>query len=168
MNERTLKPIIDAVTPLFPMLGASLAGPIGGIVGDLVAHVFGAQGQDPKVIAEKIVSDPDAKIKLATINYSHEEALSTLAYHMAVADNTDVQNARDREIEQLKVTGKRESFLPIFATLITLGFFAVIMFMTIVKVDPASQPILYTLLGVLGAAFGQATSYYCGSSHKSG
>ena len=53
-----------------PLLGTAIGGPAGGIVGGLIAQLFGADPTKPDDIMAKINSDPQAATKLQDLQQS--------------------------------------------------------------------------------------------------
>lgn len=55
----------------------------------------------------------------------------------------------------------------VLSTVITTGFFAVIILLMFAGIDATMKDVLLVLIGALGAAFGAVTQYFFGSSYGS-
>lgn len=78
----------------------------------------------------------------------------------------DKANARVREVEVVKATGKKDSTVTVLAGVIVIGFFAglvSLIFVTLAK-DSGTYELLYMMFGALIAKFGTVIDYFFGSS----
>ena len=80
----------------------------------------------------------------------------------------DKANARGREVEVTKTTGKRDFALIALAIVIVVGFFAGIVSLVFVHLDKGSgtYELLYMMFGALIAKFGTVVDYFFGASDK--
>lgn len=80
----------------------------------------------------------------------------------------DKSNARGREVEVTKTTGKRDYALITLAVVIVVGFFAGLVSLVFVTLDKGSgtYELLYMMFGALIAKFGTVVDYFFGSSDK--
>ena len=78
----------------------------------------------------------------------------------------DKSNARSREIEVVKSTGKRDYALISLAAVIVIGFFAGLVSLIFVTLDKGSgtYELLYMMFGALIAKFGTVIDYFFGAS----
>lgn len=78
----------------------------------------------------------------------------------------DKSNARSREIEVVKSTGKRDYALIALAAVIVIGFFAGLVSLVFVTLDKGSgtYELLYMMFGALGMKFGTVVDYFFGAS----
>ena len=78
----------------------------------------------------------------------------------------DKSNARNREIEVVKTTGKKDNTVTILAGVIVIGFFAGLISLVFVHLDKGSgtYELLYMMFGALIAKFGTVVDYFFGSS----
>jgi len=105
---------------------------------------------------EQLKNNPEALLKLKQIeNESNKMFLE------------DVKNSRNREIEITKVTGKRDIFLYILASIIIVGFFSVLTLLVLRKEPINNQQILSLIIGALLSSFGAVVQYFFGSSKSS-
>lgn len=80
----------------------------------------------------------------------------------------DKSNARGREVEVAKATGKKDHTVTILAGVIVLGFFAGLISLIFIHLDKGSgtYELLYLMFGGLIAKFGTVVDYFFGSSEK--
>lgn len=80
----------------------------------------------------------------------------------------DKLNARGREVEVTKTTGKRDYALIALAVVIVIGFFAGLVSLVFVTLDKGSgtYELLYMMFGALITKFGTVVDYFFGSSDK--
>ena len=80
----------------------------------------------------------------------------------------DKSNARSREVEVVKATGKRDYALIALAAVIVIGFFAGLVSLVFVTLDKGSgtYELLYMMFGALIAKFGTVIDYFFGSSDR--
>ena len=80
----------------------------------------------------------------------------------------DKSNARGREVEVTKTTGKRDYALITLAVVIVIGFFAGLVSLVFVTLDKGSgtYELLYMMFGALITKFGTVVDYFFGSSDK--
>ncbi len=80
----------------------------------------------------------------------------------------DKQNARSREVEVTKATGKKDNAVTILAGVIVFGFFAGLISLVFVHLDKGSgaYELLYMAFGALTMKFGTVVDYFFGSSDK--
>lgn len=80
----------------------------------------------------------------------------------------DKSNARNREIEVVKVTGKKDNAVTILAGVIVIGFFAGLISLVFVHLDKGSgaYELLYMAFGALTMKFGTVVDYFFGASDK--
>ena len=80
----------------------------------------------------------------------------------------DKSNARNREVEVTKATGKKDNAVTILAGVIVFGFFAGLVSLVFVHLDKGSgaYELLYMCFGALTMKFGTVVDYFFGSSDK--
>lgn len=78
----------------------------------------------------------------------------------------DKANARTREVEITKSTGKKDNTVIILAGVIVLGFFAGLISLIYIQLDKGSgtYELLYIMFGALVAKFGTVIDYFFGAS----
>ena len=80
----------------------------------------------------------------------------------------DKSNARSREVEVTKATGKKDNAVTILAGVIVFGFFTGLISLVFVHLDKGSgaYELLYMAFGALTMKFGTVVDYFFGSSDK--
>ena len=78
----------------------------------------------------------------------------------------DKSNARNREIEVVKTTGKKDNTVTILAGVIVIGFFVGLISLVFVHLDKGSgaYELLYMAFGALTMKFGTVVDYFFGAS----
>jgi hypothetical protein len=167
-----------------PLLGTVLGGPVGGSIGGLVAKAVGADSDEPEEIMKKLETNPDAVVKLKEIETQYKVKLEELSIESSKvqldmmkvaaeerkAELDDTKNAREREMEYIRKTGKTDKNQYVLAYLIVGGFFvALILFMyySLNEKTLTTNPIVDMLFGGLVTGFATVLGYYFGSSKGS-
>ena len=103
--------------------------------------------------------------KLALANKQEDNRHAEKKTEIITADKS---NARNREIEVVKVTGKKDNTVIILAGVIVIGFFAGLISLVFVHLDKGSgtYELLYMMFGALIAKFGTVIDYFFGSSDR--
>ena len=80
----------------------------------------------------------------------------------------DKSNARSREVEVVKATGKKDNAVTILAGVIVIGFFSGLISLVFVHLDKGSgaYELLYMAFGALTMKFGTVVDYFFGASDK--
>lgn len=156
MNAKELGSMVAKMAPILgDVIGTAYPG--AGLLISVVAKLFGAS-TDYSDIAQKISNDPDAEVKLKQFEYDHQNALIQ-------AQLSDSANARSREEEIVKITGKRDVILDFIAILVVMGFFGLCVINYFIRLD--DDHIVTMLVGQISSGFMLCLSYYFGSSNKS-
>jgi len=162
----TWKDVGKVVGKVAPVLGTVIGGPAGGAIGEVVSSLLGTEN-DPDKVVEALKTNPDALVKLKEYEMQHIEKLRELQLENLKVYMQDIQNARQRQVEHEKATGKSDINLYVLAWTIVLGFFGLIAIMMFVSIPEASNNIIYMLFGTLAAGFGSVMQYFFGSSKGS-
>lgn len=168
--------VVGLVKTAAPLLGTCIGGPAGTAAGalasgaiSLVASAFGVEESDnPEAIYNAIQADPDAIIKLKQIELNNKTELERIALQRDQASLADIQNARMREIEMAKATGKKDINLYVLAWLIIAGFFSLVILLMFIDMPEDSNGVIFLLFGALAAGFGQVLQYFFGTTKSSG
>ncbi len=101
--------------------------------------------------------------KLALANKQEDNRHAEKKTEIITADKS---NARNREIEVVKTTGKKDNTVTILAGVIVIGFFAGLISLVFVTLDKGSgtYELLYMMFGALIAKFGTVIDYFFGAS----
>lgn len=157
-----------------PLLASAVTGGIGGPILGIVAEVFGVDSDDPGELEKAIASDPEAAIKLKQIQNEHKIELKKLAIESAKVEAEreksylgDIQNARSRETEIVKMTGKKDLTLYMLAWTVIVGFFILIGLLMKFDLPQGATGYVNQLFGALATGFGMVLSYFFGSSKGS-
>lgn len=152
------KAIAIAVSKYAPLLGSviSEANPIAGLIVMAIAKAF-SSSSDPTTLLSSIQSDPQAEVKLKQLELEHQDALM----QNQVEDHA---NARQREEDIIRLTGKRDGILDFIAVLVVIGFFILCGLNYFVKLD--DDHIVVMLVGQISSGFMLILGYYFGSSNK--
>jgi len=153
----------DWFKTLAPLLGTALGGPLGGAAAAFLADKLGVESKTVEAVTEvlnsgKLTPDQISQIKLAEIEFKkwagdHDIKIMEL-------DNANVDGAR-------KMREATHSYFPeILSTIITVGFFAILVSMTRDKTLVESAPLMI-MLGSLAAAFGGVINFWLGSNKGS-
>ena len=101
--------------------------------------------------------------KLALANKQEDNRHAEKTTEVVLGDKS---NARNREIEVVKTTGKKDNTITILAGVIVIGFFAGLISLVFVHLDKGSgtYELLYMMFGALIAKFGTVIDYFFGAS----
>lgn len=137
-----------------PLLGSVLGSPLAGIGVSLISNLFGSPSGDLTKLIETIKNDPDATIKLRTLEAQHQETLLQIASKDYETEIKDRDSARQREVSL-------HSYVP---TILALGFllnYAAIQFYCVIHNNTVNDIISARFQDVLIMIM----SYYFGSRH---
>jgi hypothetical protein len=167
------KEVAGKVMDTAPIIGSLLGGPIGGAAGGLISMIGSAFGLKPsETTPEKINAiiqqDPQALLKFKELEMNNQLELQKLALQSDQIYLLDRQNARQRQVESEKATGRRDYNLYILAWVTVIGFYGLISLLIWKPMtEAATSPAVYMLFGALSAGFGSVMQYFFGSSKGS-
>ena len=106
------------------------------------------------------------KVELEKLALANKQEDNRHAEKKTETITADKSNARNREIEVVKTTGKKDNTVTILAGVIVIGFFAGLISLVFVHLDKGSgtYELLYMMFGALIAKFGTVIDYFFGSS----
>lgn len=145
----------ELVSQSAPLLGSMLGSPIAGIGISWIASLFGADPKNTQDIIDKISNDPEASLKLKSLEYQHEEELKKIASVDYQTEVDDRKSARQREINL-------QDYVPTFLAIGFLINYAAMQFYCVSHPTAANDLISARFQDVLIMII----SYYFGSSHK--
>ena len=149
-----LKNIVGAVAPT---IGSALAGPMGGMAGDVISKVLGCENS-PKAI-EKAVQNatPEQMLELKKAEQEFELQMKELEVDVFALETADKQDARVRFSKDwtTRIMG--------IATL--GGFLGYIFLVTLQPPEQNSEALINLVLGYLGGLASAVISFYFGASH---
>jgi|TARA_R100000315_G_C5233568_1_gene144646 hypothetical protein len=148
----------NVVGNLAPTLGSALAGPMGGMAGNLVAEVLGCD-PEPKKIEQAIQNaTPEQLMELKKAEKDFEIKMKELDVDIFAMETADIQDAR-------KVFAK--DWTPkVFGLVALFGFVGYIFLVTLQPPDANSDTIVSLVLGYLGGLVSAIASFYFGASNK--
>lgn len=152
-----------------PIVGTIVGGPIGTAAGGVVASlcsIFGADPGDPDDLLAKMQADPESVLKLKEFQMQNEVELKKIALEADRLRFQDIADARGREMEIAKVTGKRDWFQYALAFVIVAAFVAVV-FYVLTGSSKVESALAGTLIGYVSAKAEQVVVYFFGSSKGS-
>lgn len=149
--------IVSIVAKSTPILATALgtASPIAGLTLSFIASLFGANPKDPADILAKMQADNDSETKLKQL----ELQLNADTYKTEVEDR---ESARNFQLEDQKITGKRDWMLPFLAITGVLSFNLSIIIIFFTKLDPSDHDVLYMMIGQLTSVYVMIYSCYYG------
>lgn len=106
------------------------------------------------------------KIELEKLALANKQEDNRHAEKKTEIITADKSNARNREIEVVKTTGKKDNTITILAGVIVIGFFTGLISLVFVHLDKGSgtYELLYMMFGALIAKFGTVIDYFFGAS----
>ena len=133
-----------------------------------IKAVTGIDLESKELTAEDKQKIMDSQIEIMKIDFEKLklDTESKLQSKKMLVD--DKSNARGREVEVTKTTGKRDYALITLAVVIVVGFFAGLVSLVFVTLDKGSgtYELLYMMFGALIAKFGTVVDYFFGASNK--
>ena len=108
----------------------------------------------------------DSQIEIMKIDFDKLKLETEVKLQSKKMVFDDKSNARSREIEVVKSTGKRDYALIALAAVIVIGFFAGLVSLVFVTLDKGSgtYELLYMMFGALVIKFGTVVDYFFGAS----
>jgi len=149
-----------------PLLANAIIPGSGGVASGLISNMLGVEN-DPIKIQDRLLANPDNLLKLKELETKHEERLIELSTENNKVFIQDVQNARTREIEITKSTGKKDYNLYVLAWSVIIGFFVLCWLLMKYPLPEGSNEVVFMLFGGLNAGFATVLSYFFGSSKSS-
>jgi hypothetical protein len=164
--------ILPVLGKLAPTIAAAAGGPLAGTAVTAIEGVFGLNkgtadlttrqddvaaaiaGATPDQLLALKKADNDFQVQMAELDFKDAEAIAALN----VQDRT---SARTREVSTKDLTPR------VLAGTVTLGFFAVLLYMLQHDVPATTKDVLNIMLGSLGTAWVGIINYYFGSSSGS-
>lgn len=166
------KSVGSKVVNFAPILGTILGGPIGGAAGGLIKILAGELGLKPEeatpdAFMKVIEADPNAVLKLKKFEMAHKVALQKLTIEEDRLYLQDRQDARSRQVESEKATGKRDVNLYVLAWMVVGLFFTLVGMLMWVTLPESNVGPVNQLFGAMATGFGMVLQYFFGSSKGS-
>ena len=117
-------------------------------------------------LAKLQIAESEHAIELMKISLANKQEDNRHAEKKTEIITADRSNARNRELEVVKTTGKKDNTITILAGVIVIGFFAGLISLVFVHLDKGSgtYELLYMMFGALIAKFGTVIDYFFGAS----
>lgn len=154
-----------------PILGGIIGGPAGSVAGagiKALAGIFGlSETSTPDEIDKVISVDPNIAMKLKMAEMDFQLQTQKNENDKLKIYIEDVQDARLRERENTKNTGKKDIYLYLLASVIVIGFFTLCAVLMYRPLPAGSNEVVFMLFGTLSAAVGSVIGYFFGTSKSS-
>lgn len=133
-----------------------------------VKAITGIDLDEKALTAEDKQKIMDSQIEIMKIDFEKLKLETESKLQTKKMTLDDKSNARGREVEVTKSTGKRDYALISLAVVIVIGFFAGLVSLVFVTLDKGSgtYELLYMMFGALITKFGTVVDYFFGSSDK--
>lgn len=147
-------------------IGEFIKNMITGKGGELVKNI--GEAVDNLTISKE--EKEQFKIEAQKMALDHEQKMAEAATRQLEIELKDMADARNREIQiatSEHATKFAKNILPIMAVSVTIGFFAILLYMMKWEVPKENERTLDIMLGSLGTAWIGIIFYYFGSSQGS-
>jgi len=156
------------IATIAPALGTAFGplGTAGGLAIKALADAFGLKAEEvtPEKLEALLANDPEALLKLKEAELNFQLENKKLENESLKAQLSDVQNARQRQLEHEKTTGKTDKNLYFLAWLVVGGFFILVGFLMFRTLPAANVGPVNQLFGAMATGFGMVLQYFFGSS----
>lgn len=146
-----------------PVLGTALGGPLGGAAASFIAGKLGLDNKTVESVTKALSGPALSPEQITALRAAEDDMKKFMADHdikLAQLDNDNVEGAR-------KLREATHSYFPeVLSTIITIGFFGILVSMTRDKSLVESAPLMI-MLGSLAAAFGGVVNFWLGSNKGS-
>ena len=145
-----------------------MGGAVGAVI-PLIANALGLTPEEttPERVNSLLLTDPTAAVKLAELEMNHKIELEKLVLQRAAMDFADTADARKRQVDSEKATGKRDYNLYILAWTVVIGFFVLCFALMKMVLPPGQNDVVFMLFGGLNSGFSLVLGYFFGSSKGS-
>ena len=145
-----------------PSLATALGGPLAGMAVKAIGDAVGLQSPTVDTVSTALANaTPD---QLAAIKKADQDFAAKMKELDVKLEELDVG---DRDSARKMQTSTRSMIPALLATLITLGFFGILIGIMSGHLTTADSPELLILLGALAASWGAVVNFYFGSSQQS-
>lgn len=152
------KKISETVSEYSPLLASVVteANPIAGLIVMAIAKMFNTTSDSDDIVS-KIKNDPDAQLKIKQLEQEHEDALMQNQVE-------DTINARTRETEITRITGKRDWVIGFLTVIVVFGFFTLCILNYFVQGH--DNNIIIMQMDQISSGFMLCLGYFFGSSKQ--
>lgn len=145
-----------------PVLGAAVAGPLGGMALKAIGDALGLDEATEATIATALKgATPDDLLKVKQADQAFQTRMAELGVDLEKIAQQDRSSARDMQ------KGSGSQMPAILAIAVTIGFFGVLALMLVGDFKPQNNDAFLLLLGSLGTAWTAIIAFYFGSSQGS-
>ena len=153
--KKLLSNIVGAVAPT---LGTALAGPFGGMAGDVISKVLGVEN-NPKSIEQALASaTPEQLIEIKKAEKDFEAKMKELDVDLYKLETAEKQHARGMF--------SKDWTARIIGIAMVGGFLGYIFLVTLQPPEQNSEALINLVLGYLGGLASAVISFYFGASNK--
>lgn len=134
-----------------------------------IAGAFGLTTNEvtPEKLSELMAQDKDFALKMKQAEQAFQLAIMENETYRLRIQIADIQSARQREVDIVKATGKRDINLYMLSWVIVLGFFGLVALLIFKELPKDSNGVIFMLFGALGSGFTGIIGYFFGSSKSS-
>ena len=153
------KSLIGSVAPT---LATALGGPLAGMAVKAIGEAVGLQSPTVDTVSTALANaTPDQLTAIKKADQDFAAKMKELDIKLEELEVGDRDSARKMQ------TSTRSMIPALLATLITLGFFGILIGIMSGHLTTADSPELLILLGALAASWGAVVNFYFGSSQQS-
>ncbi len=155
---------MEWLAKLAPTVASALFGPLGGIAAEVVGGALGLSDKTVETVKTTLQSGQMTPEQLSALKQAEMEVKKMeqeQGFKFAELAVKNTQGARDMQVSV------RSKVPAILATLVTFGFFGILIGMMTGRLNISEQQSLLIMLGALGTAWGSIINFYFGSSHGS-
>lgn len=163
--ESELRAILPLIEKYSPELAKLIPPPFGTLISYALEIAFGAEHGNLSDLTNKIQTDPNSESKIKKLEASHAQLISQVSLSDYQANLKDNQNAREKDLEETKITGKRDIIIDYISLIVVVGFFLMGVAIAVTKFDASDHDILYMLIGQASFAFLAVIGHHFGSSY---
>lgn len=150
-----------------PWIATAVTGPLGGMAVEAAANALGVTAKTTDALKQALAgATPEQMLALKEADQAFSLQMKRLGFdNIEKLAALDMENTKDARAMQVQVRSRVPAVL---ATVITIGFFGILIGMLQGALKTSDNQALLIMLGALGAAWGAIVNYYFGSSADSG
>lgn len=150
-----------------PLIGNILEIAVPGVskVLPIISRALGVNSESE--IIKALQTDPDAYNKLKQAELTHQVELKKIWLEETRLYLEDVQSARQREVEFVKVTGGRDWMQATIGIIVITGFLISLIGSFVIEIPGSSAQTVNIMTGMLGTMAVTVVAYYFGTSKSS-
>lgn len=150
-----------------PWIATAVTGPLGGMAVETATNALGVTAKTTDALKQALAgATPEQMLALKEADQGFSLQMKKLGFdNIEKLASLDMENTKDARAMQVQVRSRVPAVL---ATVITVGFFGILIGMLQGALKTSDNQALLIMLGALGAAWGAIVNYYFGSSADSG